>query len=967
VCLLHCSCGRSSKLEGAPDPAPREAAPITPAAPSPSAALLPALLPALPHDEPATPAEIISRRGNAVALITQRGDNAAELSGGSAVDTASRNATVAAGDTAFGYAIYRFEDLLPEDLPGQLVLELGEARPASLYVALPDYSTGRWELHAFAAPAVSETLGLSGGLNVLSPAGNLYAAVLVEQGQEVTLDSVSLWLDSAAPPPHGFHLKPGTVNLVWEDPAVTYDPGMGEFVYDAVEIHAFVEGAWVKIGERLSGGTTFFKVSLTYAPQWFRLRTRVGHVTGPPTGAVLVQKPIAAVEQFAATDAAFDSRVDLSWNPVNEATQYRIYYRFADAEQAEYELLTASAGNSFSHTVQAPDSRELEPGTVYSYSIAAIVKGFDGPRSFDDGYAFKLGRPENVAATQDLVDMIVMTWDDVEHATGYDVFWKEVGTDPQFHMHKYVNVPYFEHMPVKPNAAYEYYVRCNGSPEESERVIGRSATALEAKLTATPNAGAPPLEVMLDATATLVDADQSAVSFEWDFEGDGTFDLNSGTDTTVAHYYTETGTFGPTVRVTQTGGEQSTASAPVLPGGWLHTWGSEFYEAVTASHSAVAVAPDGSLYFMGLQIVQEELYLYEVLLLKLTPQGELEWARRWEDSSGSHEPVGLAARDDGSVVLMLESYYAENDQFDRVHFNLLHVSPQGSLLAQRYWQPAGDTYNLDGAGFVSDGSACYLLCYGYFDGYLTSLLKVDSYLSPVWERTVPEVRPWLTLGLDELQRPVIGARSASDPLSARLIAFDPDGTLAEITALDFQPETEELAVTLRALQYGAGGALAMLADIGPSSGQPCQNIVASFSGGSLLWATTRPTDSRYNPTLRVDGSGGLIMLPDYGQLVRFSSSGQLEQSSATPGYFFDLDASGHVIIGGWTSGGTFEPGALPYETQPYVIQVETASDVTASPAAGVHGVLNGVLSEPPGAYDTSGGDGDDALMLKLPH
>lgn len=71
-------------------------------------------------------------------------------------------------------------------------------------------------------------------------------------------------------------------------------------------------------------------------------------------------------------------------------------------------------------------------------------------------------------------------------------------------------------------------------------------------LTATPSQGDPPLAVTLNAVATDPDG-QAATQYQWDYEGDGTFDAD-GTSATASYSYGAPGTFFPRVRVTMADG-----------------------------------------------------------------------------------------------------------------------------------------------------------------------------------------------------------------------------------------------------------------------------------------------------------------------------------------------------------------------------------------------------------------------------
>lgn len=94
-----------------------------------------------------------------------------------------------------------------------------------------------------------------------------------------------------------------------------------------------------------------------------------------------------------------------------------------------------------------------------------------------------------------------------------------------------------------------------GTSQPYQFVLTVSATANTppaAGLTANPPSGSAPLLVNFNASSS-VDPDGSITKYEWDWNGDGTYDLNSGTNPTVQHTYGSSGIYSATVRVTDNG------------------------------------------------------------------------------------------------------------------------------------------------------------------------------------------------------------------------------------------------------------------------------------------------------------------------------------------------------------------------------------------------------------------------------
>src|SRR5215207_6002015 len=84
-----------------------------------------------------------------------------------------------------------------------------------------------------------------------------------------------------------------------------------------------------------------------------------------------------------------------------------------------------------------------------------------------------------------------------------------------------------------------------------------------AELTATPNVVNPGGTVQFDGSASF-DPDGAGISlYEWDFDGNGTYDA-SGTSPTTSHRYAVTGNFAARLRVTDAAGGTGTKSVAVI-------------------------------------------------------------------------------------------------------------------------------------------------------------------------------------------------------------------------------------------------------------------------------------------------------------------------------------------------------------------------------------------------------------------
>ena len=75
-----------------------------------------------------------------------------------------------------------------------------------------------------------------------------------------------------------------------------------------------------------------------------------------------------------------------------------------------------------------------------------------------------------------------------------------------------------------------------------------------ASFTAAPNPVSPGSTVNLDASASVGASGAAIVHYEWDLDGDGTFETDTGSTPTTSTVYAVKGTYAATVKVTDTGG-----------------------------------------------------------------------------------------------------------------------------------------------------------------------------------------------------------------------------------------------------------------------------------------------------------------------------------------------------------------------------------------------------------------------------
>ena len=83
-----------------------------------------------------------------------------------------------------------------------------------------------------------------------------------------------------------------------------------------------------------------------------------------------------------------------------------------------------------------------------------------------------------------------------------------------------------------------------------------------ASFTATPTVSVIGEPVVLNASASS-DPDGTIAKYEWDLDGNGTYETNGGSSPTLTHAYEAKGTFSVGLRVTDSGGKTATTSLPI--------------------------------------------------------------------------------------------------------------------------------------------------------------------------------------------------------------------------------------------------------------------------------------------------------------------------------------------------------------------------------------------------------------------
>lgn len=118
---------------------------------------------------------------------------------------------------------------------------------------------------------------------------------------------------------------------------------------------------------------------------------------------------------FNATINEYNNRIELTWNPVENASGYKISYRLKDSDGAFIEEERPRDESKLSL------SDGLETGRTYEFAIQTKDKK-GGFTEIEDSYIYGsiLGQVKNLEVDNG-ADFITIKWDNVENATSYDI------------------------------------------------------------------------------------------------------------------------------------------------------------------------------------------------------------------------------------------------------------------------------------------------------------------------------------------------------------------------------------------------------------------------------------------------------------------------------------------------------------------------------------------------------------------
>jgi hypothetical protein len=468
-------------------------------------------------------------------------------------------------------------------------------------------------------------------------------------------------------------------------------------------------------------------------------------------------------------------------------------------------------------------------------------------------------------------------------------------------------------------------------------------------------------------------------SFEWDWDGDGSFEENTGTDGQHFHVFDALGNYPYSVRVTSSYGEYATASdAFSVIESWTHSWGTPQYEELS---SMVADTSSGYCYAAG--SIQRPAGHRDALLLKYRLDGELMWAAAW--GGEGYDALSDIRLHDGDIYTAGTTNGYGNGSNDVL---AQRWSPDGEVIWSTVWGSTGED---DGRGLAVTSDVLYVVgttaALGNTD---VLLLKYSTDGDKIWQRiwgggeadigAAIDVSPSIMPGQDQLH--ITGATFSPDPLYRDILylRFNNDANL--LTVRTWRSDTANWQYGHNIRVYGLTlQDIYIAGSIGVTGEREALLLEVGSDTGSLARSWSAATETvAYGVMLR-DSSlllcGRLWSTGTRSEafIDKFSDAGDIEfthswsDNNLTTGLasidYFDMNG---ILVGGncqaanlgsWAGvlGTVGEPGGTWSD---YSGLLDTPEGTTAAPTSAAELISGGTV-------DSGGGELDTLLsVLQLP-
>lgn len=167
---------------------------------------------------------------------------------------------------------------------------------------------------------------------------------------------------------------------------------------------------------------------------------------------------LSAPGNINATDGEFNDRVEISWNEVTNAKNYKVY-RSLTGNVDDYQVVDSPETNSYTDS-----SVDAEPlGTIFYYKISTVSSDdeegdLSNPESgYADNMPLTIG---GIDASEDNTDKVAITWNSDGNSTSYEVFRTTTpANEDSYTLIDESSVNSYDDTSITPGTAYHYKVR----------------------------------------------------------------------------------------------------------------------------------------------------------------------------------------------------------------------------------------------------------------------------------------------------------------------------------------------------------------------------------------------------------------------------------------------------------------------------------------------------------------------------
>ena len=148
----------------------------------------------------------------------------------------------------------------------------------------------------------------------------------------------------------------------------------------------------------------------------------------------------------------------LSWNKVNGADKYRVYYKRID--DSEYTTDDTLITDKTSFVL-----KKIEPGYSYTLTVQSLDKNNSSISGYEEGKSIKYLKTPEFTRAKEEDGTIYLEWDAVESAYAYRVFYKETDDEHYFPLIDTKETSY-SFSPDKEEYTYQFSIRCIDEDED---------------------------------------------------------------------------------------------------------------------------------------------------------------------------------------------------------------------------------------------------------------------------------------------------------------------------------------------------------------------------------------------------------------------------------------------------------------------------------------------------------------------